>query len=188
MIGNIFDGVLGWIFRAQGPVMPSLRYYPSRLVRLTCMELGICILVICVLAALSISIFQDYRRKARVLHAIVSAPFLRARLDIHLYLAHTGTWPADGLQARTFVPEPDGFYYHAGLTDPAMAIENGAVHLTLPKPFAGRRSSLRPATPAQDPLGPVAWFCATPLRPEGWSVAGEDKTDLPERLIQRQLR
>lgn len=185
---NIMGGLLSWVLRVERPAMPLLCGYRSRLWRMARMELFICILVLSVLVVLAASIYQGYQNKAETLQAVIGGPAQMARLDVHLYLAHTGTWPSDSLQAKAFLPESDTFYHIEEAEDPSMAIEDGAVHLTFAKPFEGQRLSIRPAVPEKDPLGPIAWFCMAPLKPAGWSVAGEDKTDLPEDYIQNQLR
>jgi hypothetical protein len=103
-------------------------------------------------------------------------------------MAHTGVWPSDNLEAEALFPDLESLYDIDEPDDPVLAIEDGALHLTLKKDFEGNRLSVRPAVPEGNSLGPIVWFCKSPLKPEGWVVAGKDKSDLPEQYIQNQLR
>jgi len=149
------------------------------------------------------AIFQEYVQVAKVTHAALGALGSGSRTYISVYHAVNGNWPRDGHQAILFGNDfddlmNDDFSEFAVSVkngairndsgDFTISIENGAMHVVMNKYLKGKIISLRPAVPKDNPLGPVAWFAASPLRPSDWTVAGQDKTTVDYSHINPRLR
>lgn len=182
---NRFPG--GWFRLPRINIVSLIRYYPAGLLRIAWLEFYVCIFVLMVLAMLAASSYPEYVRSFKIAHALLGAPFFEIKVDMMVCRANTGQWPAGILQSsqwghRDPYPISDNRYLNE------VRIEKGAVHFTLADVFAGKTVTLRPAVPAKNPFGPVVWFCAAPLNKGGWTIAGEDRTDVPERYIPIRLR
>lgn len=151
------------------------------------LELLICIAVIAVLAATGGGIYRQQIREANVTRAIVGLPMTDFKTAMMVYHAHTGRWPdslAD-LQQWPFFP------HDANQTDSAiraLTIESGAMHIVLNGSMTPGTITVRPGVPDDNPLGPVAWYAGRPLDGTHLSLAGRDKTTIPQTLIHPRLR
>lgn len=151
------------------------------------LELLFCTVIIAVLTAIGAGIYQEQVRVARVARAVVGVPMADIRTDMMVYHAHTGLWPdsMDALRRRPDLAR-DGYQ-----TDPAidtLTVEDGAMHLVLAGSMQGGTVTVRPGVPADDPLGPVAWYAGPPLNGKDLSLAGKDRTTIPRILIHPRLR
>jgi Tfp pilus assembly major pilin PilA len=151
------------------------------------LELLICAAVIAILTATAGGIYREQIRVAAVLRAIAGIPMTDIKTEMMVYHAHTGQWPDsfEALQQWTVFP------HHASRTDPAVqstTIEAGAIHLVLNGAMKGGIVTIRPGVPDADPLGPVAWYAGRPMNRQGLSLAGKDKTTIPQALIHPRLR
>lgn len=151
------------------------------------LELLICAAVIAVLTATGAGIYQEQVRVVRVARAIVGLPMADIKTDMMVYHAHTGQWPGDLAELQNWPVLARDAYQ----TDPAiraLTIEDGAMHIVLDGPLQGGTVTVRPGVPDVDPLGPVAWYAGPPLDRAGLSLAGKDKTTIPQMLIHPRLR
>jgi type IV pilus assembly protein PilA len=145
----------------------------------------IAILVLCTVMAVAIKIYLPYRQKARLSHVVGGSPFLEMRAQMMLYRALHGEWPQNNRQLASlgwwFTFENISEFESEDIAD--ATIENGAIHFTLGKTFKGQIVTLRPAVPANDPLGPVIWICGNREPTSEWIVYGVDRTTVEDRFI-----
>ena len=146
----------------------------------------LCAGIIAFLASLALSAYGHYLKIAKVAEAVLSSALGDLKTEVLVYYAHTGQWPRDINEAHTYgvyneVDERVFRYAHQ------VEIENGAIHVKVAT-LANQTISVRPAVPAEDPLGPVAWFAGPPLHDHRHAIAGMDRTGLPALLIHPQLR
>jgi Tfp pilus assembly protein PilE len=151
------------------------------------LELLICAAIISILAVTGTGIYREQIRTAEVLRAVAGLPMTDIKTDMMVYHAHTGQWPESEADLRKWPVVPHDAYH----PDPAveeLTIEGGALHMVLNGSLAAGIVTVRPGVPGEDPLGPVAWFAGRPLNGTNLSLAGEDRTTIPQRLIHPRLR
>jgi Tfp pilus assembly protein PilE len=151
------------------------------------LELLICAAIIAILTATAAGIYRERLLVARVEQVIVGLPMAEIKTDMMVYHAHTGRWP-DSLADLQKWP---ALFHDAHQSDPviqALTIEGGAMQIVLNAPMRGGTVTVRPGVPKADPLGPVAWYAGRPLNAADLSLAGEDRTTIPQALIHPRLR
>jgi type II secretory pathway pseudopilin PulG len=178
-----------WIFSSFIPLNTSRRFirYMVHYSSVAWLELLICIAIIAILTATGARIYREQIRVAHVARAILGLPLADIKTDMMVYHAHTGQWPDSFADLQKWPVFP----HYAYQTDPSIksvSIENGAIDIVLNAPFAGRTVTVRPAVPKDDPLGPVAWYAGQPLNGTEPSLAGKDKTNMPQTYIHPRLR
>ena len=74
----------------------------------------------------------------------------------------------------------------------SVAVDHGAIHLTFGnranKAIAGKLLTLRPAIVEDAPIVPVAWACGYAEAPDGMTVNGANRTNVPEPLLPIECR
>ena len=145
--------------------------------------------IIAVLMGIAAHTFTQYLETAKLTQVVGGAPFMQMKWDMMLSHALHGDWPINEQEALK-----DGWaqeYYNERYSNvKAAAIENGAAHFQL---FSEDKNSdsiltIRPAVPATDPLGPVAWICGKPRKPSLWTITGMDKTTVDQRYFPHSWR
>jgi type II secretory pathway pseudopilin PulG len=141
-------------------------------------------LIISLLVAYAIPRYMTCKSKAFLI--TFSGQTEKMRMG-QLYHAFTGEWPeSDGdlqhsnLAGLVLTPTDDTFIDR-------VSVENGAFHFTYKKGLAGKTLTLRPAVPAEDPLGPEIFVAGDTLK-KGWSLTGPDRTDVDPSLIGSYLK
>jgi Tfp pilus assembly major pilin PilA len=172
------------------PVTPFNRFWhpplPGAVSRLLWIELICCASLFVILASLAMNIYGDYLKMAKVTEAVLSSALGDLKTEVAVYYAHTGQWPENKEAAHAYsvykgVDKRIYAYPHQ------VELENGAIHVKVAS-LAYKTISVRPAVPAEDPLGPVVWFAGPPLHNRRHAIAGVDRTELPSFLINPQLR
>lgn len=141
-------------------------------------------LVIALLVAYAIPRYMTCKSKAFLI--TFSGQTEKMRMG-QLYHALTGQWPEkdedlEHLNAAGLVLDaPDDRFIDR------VTVENGACHFAYKTGLTGKTLTLRPAVPAEDPLGPVIWVAGDSVK-KGWSLSGPDRTDVDPLLIGPDLK
>lgn len=151
------------------------------------LDLLISVLIIGILSVIAIKIFTVYKHQAILLHSFGEANTLMKQDQV--YFSLTGMWPEgkDRLEQVTGWPcQEIKTEYNSYVT--SCDLDHGAVTVTFAKDLEGKTLTLRPAVPKEDPLGPVIWVAGQGLQREDWTLAGEDKTTVDPRVINRSFK
>ena len=153
---------------------------PSRSRAFTLLELMVAIAVVAILAALAVPSMQAKLVRDQIVEAAKLADLAKPPV-------------ADAWRAGRTLPRDNDA---AGLPPAAklvsnwvhsLVVEDGAIHLTFGNQangaIRGKRLTLRPAVVDDTPIVPVAWVCAGARVPEGMTVKGVDRTDVPDRFL-----
>lgn len=156
-------------------------------------DIFIALTIMLILTAISILIYSEYRKMA-----IVSAGPIEAasnlKTDISTYYALYGEWPEDKGALLELFPEKENYYEDMEFADKGYrsqrshTIVRGAIDVSINKLQGNNIVTLRPAVPAEDPLGPVKWVAGGQVQAEGWTIIGEDHTTVEERYIRKELK
>ncbi len=111
-------------------------------------------------------------------------PLMSYKTEMSIYYALHGEWPKDQ-ETLPILPEIVGDF-PGGRN--SLWIANGALNINLPEKLSGKVITFRPATPADDALGPVQWVVGSKKSSHGWTIAGEDHTTLDDRYFPEGLK
>ncbi len=115
--------------------------------------------------------------------------FYPARTEVMLHLAHHGTFPEnDAALSGSSLPEEDRASGRALLK---RRIRNGAITVLFENrsygPLKGKKLTLRPVVPLDDPAGPVCWVTTKKVNLPGRRLHGEDETDIDQAYLPGEL-
>ena len=146
----------------------------------TAIEVLVVIGILAILATMAIPGLQEKIVRDQVVAAVPLADI--AKPPIAAGWAATQSFPADNAAAGLPVPDKIVSNYIS-----AVAIENGAIHLTFGNSanglLKGKILTIRPAVVDDAPIVPPAWICGNAKWPDKMSVRGENKTNLPPELL-----
>jgi len=141
----------------------------------TMVELMVVIAIIAILVLLAAPNFQYKIARDQILEAIPLADL--AKKPVAAAWAAVHTLPADNASVELPIPEK----IVSNLVS-AIAIENGAIHITFGNRASGlikgKILSLRPAIVDDAPIVPVAWVCGYAPVPTNMTAKGENKTNV----------
>jgi type IV pilus assembly protein PilA len=151
----------------------------------TMLELMAVVAVVAILGMVALPSYLDRIVRDQIRAALPLADI--ARQPIATSWSLTQTFPADNAAAG--LPPADKIV--ANYVS-AVAVENGAIHITFGnranKTIAGRLLTLRPAVVTDAPVVPVAWVCGYAEAPDKMTINGENRTDIPARLLPMECR
>ena len=142
--------------------------------------------IIALLLSIAATSYKQQPLETAKLCHVFGATFMKMKWDMMLLHALHGDWPKndqvslrDGWADKYYSEGHDSSYITAA------AIEDGAIHfqLRLKEGEGPKTLTMRPAVPAEDPLGPVVWICGKPASPSLWSLPGVDRTNVDYRYI-----
>ena len=117
--------------------------------------------------------------------------FFYPKLNVAIYLAHNGVFPESISQVSNAIPWVTIEDRIWGKTTVRSDIKNGAITFqfehNVEKSLKGKKITLRPATPINDPMGPVCWVTNKQTTVEGWHLQGVDLTDIPSEYLSTEL-
>lgn len=160
------------------PVAGRFAFYRST-------ELLFSILIIGILCAFAIPQFMLYKNRAILIHAFGYKTLLD---QVHVYHSLTGLWPADVDQLEAITHSLQLLHDDDQAYIESVHVDHGAVDVKYKRELEGKTLTLRPAVPNDDLQGPVIWLAGDKLQRQGWTVFGEDKSDVSPVLINQFLR
>jgi len=140
----------------------------------TLIELMIVVAIIGILAAIAIPAYQDYTIRAQVSEGMTLASDIKA--GIAEYMAQTGSWPADlveaGLGSGAVLGDKAGRYVES------IDVDTGTIDITYGKDVNQRVDGLHLAIqPYVNDNGDVVWQCGNSNAPNGALADPGDGTD-----------
>lgn len=162
-------------------------WFPARISRIIWMEMLVSSLLIGLLIFIAAHIFTGYTQTAKVAQAVLGVMAEDIKTGMMVHHAQTGEWPQSVVEIDQWRTPDDNRKPNEPNHD-QLRIDHGALHIALTSSFQGHTVTLRPAVPAEDLFGPVAWICGPPLNPDRWYIEGEDQTDIPRWAIHPKLR
>jgi type IV pilus assembly protein PilA len=151
----------------------------------TMIEMMAVVAVIAILALLAVPPYLDHIVRDQIKTALPLADI--ARQPIAASWSSKQAFPADNAEAGL----PDAEQIVSNYVS-SLAVGEGAIHLTFGnranKAIVGKVLSLRPAVVKDAPIVPVAWVCGTAEAPEKMTVAGENRTSIPDGLLPLECR
>jgi type IV pilus assembly protein PilA len=152
----------------------------SRIRGFSMIEILIALAIVGILAALAAPGVYNYIVRDQVVEA--SALIDVAKKKVAAVWAGGGTMPATNADAG--LPAPSKM---VGNTVASLSVDNGVITVTFGNrastAIAGKVLTIRPAVVDDSPVVPVAWVCGTSKPPDGMSVRGENRTDVPSYAL-----
>ncbi len=146
----------------------------------TLIEMLVVLAIIAILAMIAMPNTQDRIIRAQIVEAVPLADI--AKTPIAAAWLSTHNLPADNASIGLPVPEKVVNQYIS-----AVDVENGAVHITFGNRvnglINGKVLTLRPAVVADAPVVPVTWICGSASAPAPMTIAGLNKTTVPDRFL-----
>jgi type IV pilus assembly protein PilA len=144
------------------------------------LELMIVVAIIVLLALFALPGVPDKLIRDRIVEAVKLADIVKPR--VAAAWSTTGTLPVDN--AAVGLPVPDKI-----VSDmvSAVAVESGAIQITFGNQanalIRGKVLSLRPGVVDDARIVPVSWVCGDAEPPNGMTVRGLNKTNVPARFL-----
>lgn len=146
----------------------------------TLIEMVAVMSMIAILALIALPSIQDRVVRQQIEAALPLADI--AKKPIAAAWAAAQQFPADN--AASGLPIADKI---VGNFVSAVTVQDGAIHLTFGnqanKAILGKILTLRPAVVADEPIVPVAWVCGNGNVPDKMTVAGSNRTDIPNNFL-----
>ncbi len=144
----------------------------------TLIELMFVISIISILAAVAIPNYANYLKRAKVSEAfMLTGGITKTIAD---YYSFYGKFPKNNQVAN--LPKPQDL---SGQYIKSIQIENGAIHVLFKQNMGNATLSLRPAVVnSYPPTNILVWVCGYAAM-EGWTVVGENKTDIESVYLPR---
>jgi type IV pilus assembly protein PilA len=105
-----------------------------------------------------------------------------AKKHVAAVWAAGGTMPANNAEAG--LPAPSKMI---GNTVTSVSVDNGVITVTMGNKastvLTGKVLTIRPAVVDDSPVVPVAWVCGNARGPDGMTVRGENRTDVPSYAL-----
>lgn len=144
------------------------------------------LMVVIIIFLLEYLVVKEYRprvRHARMV-AAVSETISQYRPAVSAYYALHGEWPRDIDAVRDLLPPLPELRRTANRIVAADQITDGAINIQVSLySDEGKPSilTIRPATPQDDPLGPVRFVVGPWQKLDGWIAAGVDHTTIDKQ-------
>ncbi len=136
--------------------------------------------IVALLAAMALPSMTNSIVRKQIVDAVPLVDFVKAA--VAQAWSGAGTLPSNNSAAA--LPPPDKI---VGNYVSSVSVENGAIQITFGnnahRSIAGKMLTLRPAVVADTPIVPVAWICANAPVPNGMTVQGTDRTDIPLAML-----
>ena len=157
----------------------------TRLRGFTMIELVIVLSIIAILALMAAPTFLDRNVRLQVQEGMSLAnlaisgvnSFYAGKNDVPINNEEAGAPPKEKLVSNVVAE---------------VSIDGGAVTITygnnVNASIAGKRLTLRPAIVKDAPTVPVAWLCNNAAVPNGMTVMGTNRTDIPARWLPLECR
>lgn len=143
----------------------------------TLIELMIVVAIIGILASIALPAYQDYTMRAQVVEGLTLTSV--AKPKIAEFYESKGRFPKNNNEAGL----PEGKYLIGNYVT-SIAIENGAIHVTLGNKINstlnGKVLTIRPQFVKESPITPLAWLCGSADVVNGMTAAGDNKTNVAD--------
>lgn len=143
-------------------------------------EMLVVLAIVAILALLAAPGFHDTFVRGQIQAALPLADIARAPIEAAWRGARS--LPADNAAVGLPVPEKIVSNHVR-----AVRVENGAIHVVFGNRAHGairdRTLTLRPGIVPDAPVVPIAWVCGHAEPPEQMQARGENRTDVPVRLL-----
>jgi len=146
----------------------------------TLMEVMVAVAIVALLATMALPSMTNGIVRKQIVEAVPLADIVKQA--VALSWAAAGALPANNASAGLPPPSKIVNNYVS-----SVALESGAIQITFGNSahgsLAGRILTLRPAVVADAPVVPVAWVCAGAAVPNGMTVLGVDRTNVPVAML-----
>ncbi len=145
--------------------------------------------IIAILIVICFSYYEKNIYKAKLTG--ISGIFSSQKTDVMLHLAHNGVFPED--EEQILLSNPDLKDQSKGSYGKPIKnyIRNGAITFHFESnsqgKLNGKKITLRPAIPVDDPMGPVCWVTTKQNTIKGWQIQGVDESNILSEYLPREL-